>query len=206
MKHARNVPINNPTPAIHRVFDWSFAPFSGGFDLKWGLLGCAFDFCVFWPNAGQWCKLFMGHGFYIHCFVGAFESLWRSLLKLGFLGWTINFIKINKPLKDSFARLKLRSIGKSGFRFWNLDLGFCNESWNGFHLREICPRGQFQLRNPNPNFMDFFLLFDWEIWKRIYKTVLFNSGLLFANFACTYKTAVLKDSFSYPFADFSFEQ
>ena len=158
MKHARNVPINNPTPAIHRVFDWSFAPFSGGFDLKWGLLGCAFDFCVFWPNAGQWCKLFMGHGFYIHCFVGAFESLWRSLLKLGFLGWTINFIKINKPLKDSFARLKLRSIGKSGFRFWNLDFGFCNESWNGFHLREICPRGQFQLRNPNPNFMDFFFI------------------------------------------------
>lgn len=34
MKHAHNVPINIPTPAIHRVFDWSFAPFSGGFDPK----------------------------------------------------------------------------------------------------------------------------------------------------------------------------
>ena len=122
-----------------------------------------------WPNAGQWCKLknfvifilsfsmcpaFMVHGFYIHCFVGAFESLWKSLLKLGILGWTINFIKIKKPPKDSFARLRLRSIEKSGFRFWNLAFGFCNESWNGFHLREICPQGQFQLRNPNLNFMD----------------------------------------------------
>ena len=46
MKHARNVPINIPTPAIHRVLDWSFAPFSGGFNPKWGPLGWAFDFCV----------------------------------------------------------------------------------------------------------------------------------------------------------------
>ena len=26
---------------------------------------------------------------------------------------------------------------------------------NGFHFREICPQGGFQLRNPNPDFMDF---------------------------------------------------
>ena len=27
---------------------------------------------------------------------------------------------------------------------------------NGFHLQEIRPQGEFQLRNPNPDFMDFF--------------------------------------------------
>ena len=26
---------------------------------------------------------------------------------------------------------------------------------NGFHLQEIRPQGEFQLRNPNPDFMDF---------------------------------------------------
>ena len=41
-----------------------------------------------------------------------------------------------------------------------------------------------------------FLPFDWEIRKRIFKTVLPNSGLLFTNYACACKTAVLKDSFS----------
>ena len=29
------------------------------------------------------------------------------------------------------------------------------KSENGFHLREILPQGGFQLRNPNPDFMDF---------------------------------------------------
>ena len=29
------------------------------------------------------------------------------------------------------------------------------KSENGFHLREIRPQGGFQLRNPNPDFMDF---------------------------------------------------
>ena len=47
-----------------------------------------------------------------------------------------------------------------------------------------------------------FLPFDWEIRKRICKTVLVNSGLLFANYACACKTAVLKNSFSNPLADF----
>ena len=35
-----------------------------------------------------------------------------------------------------------------------------------------------------------FLPFDWEIRTRICKTVLENSGLLFANYACACKTAV----------------
>ena len=51
-----------------------------------------------------------------------------------------------------------------------------------------------------------FLPFDWEIRKRICKSVLVNSGLLFANYACACKTAVLKNSFSNPFSDFPIER
>ena len=55
--------------------------------------------------------------------------------------------------------LRLRWIGKSVFRF-NLKSGFRilqsnAKSENGFYLREIRPQGGFQLRNPNPDFMDF---------------------------------------------------
>ena len=48
--------------------------------------------------------------------------------------------------------------------------------------------------------------FDGEIRKRICKTILVNSGLLLANYACACNTAVLKDSFSNPFSDFSIER
>ena len=51
-----------------------------------------------------------------------------------------------------------------------------------------------------------FLPFDWKIRKRICKTILVNSGLLFAKYACACKTAVLKDSFSNPFSDFPIER
>ena len=37
-----------------------------------------------------------------------------------------------------------------------------------------------------------FLPFDWEIRKRICKSILVNSGLLFANYACACKTAVFQ--------------
>ena len=30
---------------------------------------------------------------------------------------------------------------------------------NGFHFREICPQGGFQLTNPNPDFMGFLLYY-----------------------------------------------
>ena len=90
---------------------------------------------------------------------------------------------------------------KSGF--WILQLNAKSE--NGFHLQEIHPQGGFRLRNLNPDFLDFFLLFNWEIWKRICKTILESSGLHFANYACEWKTAVLKDSFSNPFSDLPIE-
>ena len=70
----------------------------------------------------------------------------------------------------------LLSIAKSGFGFWKT-------SESGFHGFPFLP-------------------FDWETRKRICKTTLLNSGLLFANYTCTCKTAVLKNSFSNPFSDF----
>ena len=65
--------------------------------------------------------------------------------------------------------------------------------------------GWISIKKSKSGFFGFPLLsFDWEIRKRICKTVLVNSGLLFANYACACKTAVLKDSFSNPSADFPF--
>ena len=49
--------------------------------------------------------------------------------------------------KKVLILLGVRLIGKSEFRF--------SKSKSGFHLREIRPQGRFQLRNPNPDFMDF---------------------------------------------------
>ena len=92
----------------------------------------------------------------------------------------------------------MRSIGKSGFRILQTN----TKSENGFHLREIRPQGGFQLRNPNPDFMDFLFTVRWEIRRRICKTVPVNSGVLFVNYAFACKTAVLKDSFSNPFRIF----
>ena len=85
--------------------------------------------------------------------------------------------------------LRLRSIGKSGFRILQSN----EKSENGFHLREIRPQGGLQLRNPNPHFNDF--IFTVRLGDPKNKTILLKSGLLFANYACPYKTAVLKDSF-----------
>ena len=42
--------------------------------------------------------------------------------------------------------------------------------------------------------------------KRICKTILVNSGLPFANYACAWRTAVLEDSFSNHFSDFPIER
>ena len=92
----------------------------------------------------------------------------------------------------------MRSIGKSGSRILQTN----TKSENEFHLREIRPQGGCQFRNPNPDFMDFLFTVRWEIQKRICKTVLVKSGVLFVNYACACKTAVLKDSFSNPFRIF----
>ena len=46
-----------------------------------------------------------------------------------------------------WLQLRVRAIGKSGSRF--------SKSEKGFHLREIRPQGGYQLRNPNPDFLDF---------------------------------------------------
>ena len=54
--------------------------------------------------------------------------------------------------------------------------------------------------------MDFALSVRLGIRKRICKTILMNSGLLFANYASACKTAVPKDSFSNPFSDLPIER
>ena len=98
-------------------------------------------------------------------------------------------------LNDGF-HLGCVPLANPGLEFQNLnpDSQSNAKSENGFHLREIRPQGGFQLRNPNPDFFGFlFLSFDWEIRKRICKTVLLNSGLLFTNYACACKTAVAKE-------------
>ena len=110
-------------------------------------------------------------------------SNWRSYSTLGVaFDWEI--------------RIKIR---KCGFRIlkWNA------KSENGFHLWETRAQGGLQLRNPNPDFMDFPFTVRLGNPKNDYcKTILVNSGLLFTNYACICKTADLKDSFSNPFSDF----
>ena len=90
----------------------------------------------------------------------------------------------------------MHSIGKSGF---------CNRTRNpktDFTLEKSVLRVDFNLEIQIRISWISFLPFDWEIRKRICKTVLVNSGLLFANYVCACKTVVLKDSISNPFSDF----
>ena len=77
----------------------------------------------------------------------------------------------------------------------NKDFRFCNRKRN--------PKTDFT-SNKSVLMLDFdyeiqicilwisFLQFDWEIRKRICKSILVNSGLLFANYACACKTAVFQ--------------
>ena len=63
--------------------------------------------------------------------------------------------------------------------------------------REYRSHGGFQLRNPNPDFMDFHFTVRLGNRKEDCKTILVNSGLLFAaNYACGCKTAVPKDRYN----------
>ena len=55
-------------------------------------------------------------------------------------------------------------------------------------------------------FWIFFLPFDWEIRKRIWKTVLKNSGLARSCIISKKKTAVHENSFANPFSDFQIQR
>ena len=67
----------------------------------------------------------------------------------------------NNKISDALQPLKelLNPPGNFGsVRLGNPDLDISQsnaKSENRFHLREIRPQGGFQLRNPNPDFMDF---------------------------------------------------
>ena len=106
--------------------------------------------------------------------------------------------------------LWVRSTGKSGFRFSKSKYGFPNRTRNpktDFTSETSVLRVDFNIKTSKSGFFRFpFLSFDWEIRKRICKTVLVNSGLLFTNYACACKTAVPKDSFANPFSDFPIER
>ena len=78
------------------------------------------------------------------------------------------------------------------------------KSESEFHLREIRPQGGFQLRNPNPDFMDFLFTVRLENLKKDLEKFSREQWSSFANYAparaC--KTAVLKNCLSNPFSDF----
>ena len=62
------------------------------------------------------------------------------------------------PEISFWGTFRLRSIGEFGFRFWNPDFEFCNRTRNpktDFTSEKSVPKGGFQLRNSNPDFMDF---------------------------------------------------
>ena len=90
-------------------------------------------------------------------------------------------------------------------RLGNPDFGFCNRTRNpktDFTSEKSVLRVDFQIRISWSSVLPF----DWEIRKRICKTILVNIGFLFTNYACACKTAVLKDSFPNRFSDFPIEQ
>ena len=91
----------------------------------------------------------------------------------------------------------LRSIGKSGFRFWNPESNAKSE--NGFHLREIRSQGGFQFRNPNPDFMDFLFTIRLGNPERDLRNYSRERRSSFCKLCVrVQETAVLKDSFSFP--------
>ena len=107
------------------------------------------------------------------------------------------------------GELRVRSIGKSGFRVSKSKSGFPNRRRN--LKRDFTSRnpssGWISIKKSKSGFFGFpFLSFDWEIRKRNSKTVLVNSVLLFTNYACLCRTAVPKDSFANPFSDFPIER
>ena len=76
------------------------------------------------------------------------------------MGWFSNFD--SSPLFNHIEQEEHKI--SACVRLGSPDLDFKNririlqsnaKSENGFHLREIRPQGGFQLRNPNPDFMDF---------------------------------------------------
>ena len=69
-----------------------------------------------------------------------------------------------------------RRFGLGGSRAGVSETRISNvKSENGFYLRDIRPQGGFQIWNLNPDFM----IFDWEIRKGIYKTVLVRWTVVF---------------------------
>ena len=96
------------------------------------------------------------------------------------------------------ALFRVRSIGKSGFRFWKSGFRICNRTRN--------PKTDFNAEISVFGFS--FLPFDWEIRKRICKTILVNSGLLLSMRARTrplFLRTVFQILFRIFHSDFAFD-
>ena len=107
-----------------------------------------------------------------------------------------------------------QSTNKSGFPKWTQP-----RRWNPFsdfafdrkyEIRILKSKSRFPNRTQPEiyvfGFFFFFLPFDWEIRKRVWKTVLKNSGLARARISSKKKTAVHENSFANPFSDFTIER
>ena len=92
-------------------------------------------------------------------------------------------------------------LGNPDLDFENyLDFGFCNRMW----IQKLISPQLISIKKSKSRFNGFpFYCSMVKSEKRICKTLLVNSGLPFAYYECTCKTAVyIKDSFSHPFLDF----
>ena len=88
----------------------------------------------------------------------------------------------DKFFGDKFQTYKVLLIENSGLRFWNPNFGFCYKTRNPNRILRptIHLKGDFQLRNSNPNFEDFLLLPCEKGFAKLFSlTVVFS--LLIAN-------------------------
>ena len=124
--------------------------------------------------------------------VGTLVNSFLAALHLPLAGNPFFFIQI--------LRARLQSQGAFDWEIWIqiLKSGFpiCNRTRN--------PKTDFNAEISVYGFS--FLSFDWEIRKRIGKTVLKNSGLARARILSKKKTTVHENSFANPFSDFPIER
>ena len=105
--------------------------------------------------------------------------------------------------------IRLPSIGKPGVRFSTPDFGFCNRTRNSFSdftFEKSVLRVDFNLEIQIRISWISSLPFDWEIRKRICKTVLVNSGLFLLITRARARPLFLRTVSFSPFSDFPIER
>ena len=105
--------------------------------------------------------------------------------------------------------IRLPSIGKPGVRFSTPDFGFCNRTRNSFSdftFEKSVLRVDFNLEIQIRISWISSLPFDWEIRKRICKTVLVKSGLFSLIMRARARPLFLRTVSFNPFSDFPIER